>query len=241
MQIYSHKQSKKDSTTNLAIFLANKFIQVCFKSIKSFQTKTNQAKDKCVPFYNKMVTNQQLEDQKSSKLTNGNNLSHIDMPQFIFNKFEYLFKHAPFHTLQWLTSMSPKNKRLQTWLLDNMNIWVPQLLLNSKQSNIRFSTAILLANLVPNRYFRDLFTSNRNMLVPFRPNKLASVSLSTSSIESLTETKCEAKNIPFESEECKSILHKIIKYLLSLLDDVIKLSLTQLNGQSSLTDEQTDN
>ena len=158
----------------------------------------------------------------------------IDFTSIILDKLEFLINSAPYHTLQWLASICFANRRIQQWLLDNMGLWVKSCLINHKQTNIRFSTAILLANLVPNRMFRETFTSNRNMLIPFKPPpppnqqggaNLASNSTSNSSILSTLNQPAEL-NCEFDSVECKSVLHRIIKYLFSLMDEL---------GQSAAT------
>ncbi len=119
----------------------------------------------------------------------------------------------PYYALQWLASVSSFNKPIQTWLLDNMSTWVKPLLIGHKQTNVRFSAANLLANLVPNRLFRDSFNSNRNMLVPFKPLLAA-----TSNNNNNNNNRCNEINLDFDSMECKEVLHKIIMFLFSLID-----------------------
>ena len=151
----------------------------------------------------------------------------IDFTSIIIDRLELLITSAPYHTLQWLASVCYANKPIQEWLLDNMSFWVKQLLINHKQTNIRFSAAILLANLIPNRQFRETFTSNRNMLIPFKNQatnsllNLTSNSTSNSSVLSNSNNQTTTElNYDFESEECKKVLHRIIKYLFSLVEDL---------------------
>ena len=134
---------------------------------------------------------------------------------------------APHLTLQWLAPVSLSNRRIQTWLLDNMNIWVKKLLVFNKQTNVRYNAAILLVNLVPNRAFRETFTSNRNMLVPFKPPRSTNgISPNSSplpdSSTNLSQYTSLEMNYDFNSRECKQVLHQIIKFLFSFIDDISK-------------------
>lgn len=156
--------------------------------------------------------------------------SRVNFTPMIISRLELLFTLAPYNTLQWLASVCYANRPIQEWLLDNMSLWVKPLLVNHKQTNIRFSAAILLANLVPNRSFRETFTSNRNMLVPFNPssnnssNSLLNLTANNSpsnnsSVHSGYNQPAEL-NYDFDSENCKNILHRIIKYLFSIIDEL---------------------
>lgn len=151
--------------------------------------------------------------------------NNIDFTSIILDRLEMLINSAPYHSLQWLASVCYANKPIQEWLLNNMNIWVKPLLISHKQTNIRFSAAILLANLVPNRNFRETFTSSRNMLVPYKtPNSNNSLlnltSNSTSNSSLLSGYNQPELNYDFDSEECKKTLHTIIKYLFSIVEDL---------------------
>ena len=155
--------------------------------------------------------------------------NQIDFTPIIIDRLELLIESAPYHTLQWLASVCYANKSIQDWLLDNMSIWVKPLLIDQKQTNIRFSAAILLANLVPNRSFRETFTSNRNMLVPFKQpsgnnnnSSLLNMTANSTSNSSAMSTYNQTAdlNYEFESDECKKVLHRIMKYLFSIIEEL---------------------
>ena len=253
-----HANKKKNADA-----LAVKFVNMCCKSIKRLQEKNPSENDRCVPFFtilgNCTLASFEIE---AESLTEAGDFdmgidnesreagAHADCPncqecrsiktdftQLVINKIEFLLDCAPFHTLKWLASVCALNKRIQKWLLDNLSIWVKKLLVAHKQTNIRFSAANLLVSLVPNRLFRETFTSNRNMLVPFKPpsqssqnnvsiaeqlanQSSASLLNKSNSNSSLSSQNSSEQNFEFESAECKQVLHQIIKYLLSLIEDV---------------------
>lgn len=98
-----------------------------------------------------------------------------------------------------------------------------QLLVYSRHTNVRFSAAILLAHMVPNRQFRQMFTTNRNMQIPFRMQTRKKSESSESESEESSEESDEENNntnLEFDSPECKVILHRIIDYLLSSIEDI---------------------
>jgi len=104
-----------------------------------------------------------------------------------------------------------------------MNIWVKKLLVFNKQTNVRYNAAVLLVNFVPNRVFRESFASNRNMHVPFKIPRSNGISPSSSPHpESSSNSLNVENNYDFNSKECKQILHQIIKFLFSLIDDISK-------------------
>lgn len=242
---------------------AIRFIDMCCKSIKRIQERNTTENDRSIPFFNMLGNSCMglLEPGSSGQSTNisasTSNFSEIenedeavkkpsdcsscvscqedkiDFTPIIIDRLESLIESAPYHTLQWLASVCYANKRIQEWLLQNMSLWVKPTLINQKQTNIRFSAAILLANLVPNSAFRETFTSNRNMLVPFKQQNsgnnnnssllnTTSNSTSNSSVMSTCNQTTEL-NYEFESDECKKVLHQIIKYLFSIIEDLGQL------------------
>jgi len=213
---------------------------MCCRSIKRIQAKaTGGDNDRAIPFFNIFGNScmgllETSSDDVSSDRRHDFDQFNVDFTEIIINHLESLITTAPYHCLQWLASVCFSNKKIQTWLLDNMSLWVRLLLISHKQTNVRFSAAILLANLVPNRKFRETFTSNRNMLVPFKPvsqqnvnsgseTLLTNVNSASTSSSSLTETAAQTSNelnLDFESNECKQVLHRIIKFLFSIMDDL---------------------
>ena len=107
---------------------------------------------------------------------------------------------------------------MRHWLLEHLDDWCERFLVAQKQENVRFSAAVLLVSLVPNRAFREAFTGVRNMFMPFRA-PAQSQSSSSSSIEEPGE---DEMNLEFESDECKQVLHRIIKYLISIVGGLIR-------------------
>lgn len=246
---YSHTNPIKINKMSKKIHqFAERFVDMCCKSIKRIQEKNNTENDRSIAFFNmfgnncmglletynlpNMVSNEDLEEDEETHVKTGCSKclecqeNKLDFTLIIVDRLEYLLNSAPYHTLQWLASVCYANNKIQEWLLENMSLWVKPLLIHHKQTNIRFSAAILLANLIPNRNFRETFTSNRNMLVPFKNQNanssllnLASNSTSSSSIVSSYNQFSEL-NYEFDSEECKQVLHKIIKYLFSIMEDL---------------------
>jgi hypothetical protein len=166
-------------------------------------------------------------DSDSDSDSNNNNNNNNNMTHLVIERLEFLLECAPYHTLQWLGTACLTNRFIQRWLLDHMNIWVKRLLVIHRQTNVRFSAAILLVNLVPNRLFRETFTSNRNMLVPFKPPTPPSTP-STPELESAERTEL-LFNYDFHSQQCKSVLHQIIKFLFSIIDDITQFLFNDRN------------
>ena len=216
---------------------------MCCRSIKRIQAKASADNDRAITFFNTfgnscmgLLETPPTSDEPAPSCDNCQRCQqlNIDFTGIIISRLESLITAAPYHSLQWLASVCYANKQIQTWLLDNMSLWVRPLLISHKQTNVRFSAAILLANLVPNRKFRETFTSNRNMLVPFRsPSQqvvnngsgsllanLNSASTSSSSLAEVAGRATSELNVEFESEECKEVLHRIIKYLFSIVGEL---------------------
>lgn len=146
-----------------------KFVDMCVKSI-GLLTKKSSEPDKYMNFFNAIGTLLSLEtervcpDEIECALCENESL-RPDYCELVTQKLSDLLSSAPYYTLRWLAGVG--NARLELWLLDNMSAWVKQLLIDAKQTQVRFSAAVLLANLVPDRDFRHQFTSNRNMLAPY--------------------------------------------------------------------------
>jgi ubiquitin carboxyl-terminal hydrolase 34 len=139
-----------------------------------------------------------------------------------------IIEHSPYYALQWLCTLVSCNKPVHTWCLDNMDLWVKPYLINHKQTNIRFSASMLLANLVPNKQLRDTFTSNRNMFMPYKQQATLSSCNNNSNNNQPSETtdtmadNTDNDHSPFDldlnSVGCKRVLHTIIAYLLRFID-----------------------
>jgi hypothetical protein len=164
-----------------------------------------------------------------------------NLPNFtdlIISKLPTLLESAPYHGLQWLSTLVICNIKIHNWCLDNLKFWCKPYLIAHKQTNIRFTAAVLLANLVPNKIFRDSYSANRNMYIPFKPphqqyidnNEALSSSSSSSSSLTTTPTSTPSKqaattpatilNFDFNSSECKTILHKIIEHLFMYMNEL---------------------
>ncbi len=222
-----------------------KFIDMCCKSIKRLQSKNglsiaNSEQDRSMPFWHmlgnyscglleidhcdRLMQQQQQQNQEHQfkKVASSEDCPKcaecqeikVNFTEIIIDKLKYLIDATPYYALQWMASVSSFNKPIQQWLLDNMSVWVKPLLVAHKQTNVRFSAANLLANLVPNRVFRDSFNSNRNMLIPFKPATAAAA------VQSQQNSRCNEINFDFDSQECKSVVHKIIIFLFSLIDEL---------------------
>ncbi len=244
MRINACRHSHASHTNNAKnTRFASRFVDMCCRSIKRIQAKAGADNDRSIPFFNTFGNScmgllEALSASDEPKSTcddcQGCQQLNVDFTAILVSRLESLIACAPYHSLQWLASVCYANRQIQSWLLDNMGMWVRPLLVSHKQTNVRFSAAILLANLVPNRKFRETFTSNRNMLMPFRSSAsnnvssgsvsvLASVNSASTSSSSLAEVGGRSSpelNVEFESEECKEVLHRIIRFLFSIVDEL---------------------
>lgn len=230
----SHSVQEKEEEEKILKKLRNfatKFINMCIRAIRKLQTKQANENERCMPFFNALGSlflgkseRINLEDQNSintecTKCTTcvQDLEDRIDFVQLIIDRVKVLFDSAPYHTLQWLISVCGLNRKIEQWLLDNMSTWVRALLIDSKQTQIRFSAGILLVNLVPDRMFRQAFTSNRNMLLPYKIKQQNTTTTSADSSLS-DEANSNELNYSFDTPECKQVVQKIIKHLFSLIE-----------------------
>ena len=172
-----------------------KFLNMCCRSI-GLLAKKNAEPDKFMNFFNAISFLLKIEfervcaDDIECALCEQHSMSD-DYSQLVIEKLSDLLDLAPYFTLRWLAEL--RHTRLQLWLLDNMDVWLKRLLIDAKQTQVRFSAAVLIVNLVPDVDFRQEFTSNRNMLIPYRAES-----------SQLTE--------PF-----KQTINKIIRHLFSIM------------------------
>ncbi|CAF0722648.1 unnamed protein product [Brachionus calyciflorus] len=199
-----------------------KFIDMCVKSIEALN-KRNSDSDRHMNFFNSLsfllsfkhervcpdeiecvicenesVKKYTFESAKNDTLsisvkndTIDETLS-FDFSDLIIRRLKSLLDSTPYFTLQWLINLG--NVKIEEWLIENMSDWVKKLLIDAKQTQIRFSAAILLVNLIPDSDFKQEFTSNRNMLNPYK----------------LPE------NVDM-NENAKKTLNKILRHLFSLM------------------------
>jgi ubiquitin carboxyl-terminal hydrolase 34 len=121
-----------------------------------------------------------------------------------------IIDYSPYYALQWLCTLVSCNETVHVWCLANFDLWVKQYLVNNKQTNIRFSVSMLLANLVPNKHFRDTFTSNRNMFMPYRRPLQPD--------EAAVGDAANQFDLDLNDPGCRRVLHRIVTYLLTFID-----------------------
>lgn len=131
------------------------------------------------------------------------------------NKLDFLLHQCqPIFTLEWLCILAGQNVPINKWLLSNISSWVRDMLVVHRNMNVRYKTACLLAQLVPNRQFGHGYTHGRGLL-PFIPT-------STSPNIAQQSTLPPELNLGFETPECKSVsviicLIIVIKFLITRL------------------------
>ena len=186
-----------------------------------------EADDRCVPFYTMLGSLLVSSDDESVTETDtaagdyvlaliGLKFTDLIVAQLFF----LLIQCAPYHTLQWLVSVSSTNRQVEGWLLSNLERWTRELLIEHRHTNVRFSAALLLAQLVPNRAFRLIYSQNRNMLMPYNFSAGNKANLGS------LEPGCSELDLKFESEECKKVLKSFQRFIqvyrLSVLFKIIK-------------------
>jgi hypothetical protein len=197
---------------------ARKIVDMCCRSIQKMHEKLSgansgggsdrkpqtiklDADDRCVAFYSMMGMLLELSDEEQLKERRDQYLISLGahFTDLIVRKLFYLLMQCgAYYTLQWLVSICQQHRQISEWLLENMELWAKELLIEHKHTNVRYSAAVLLKQLVPNRAFQVVYSQNRNILLPFNPSiKLpANVEASDDSSE---------PNLSFDSVECKRV------------------------------------
>ena len=56
----------------------------------------------------------------------------VELTQVLLDCFQFLLETTAYHSLQWLTTICYTYRRVYIWLLDNIQLWVKQLLIAHK-------------------------------------------------------------------------------------------------------------
>ncbi|XP_066282190.1 ubiquitin carboxyl-terminal hydrolase 34-like isoform X3 [Branchiostoma lanceolatum] len=86
--------------------------------------------------------------------------------QLILNRIWDVTEYNPQQCFDWLAIQTPRNKLVHSWVLQSMETWAEMYLLASSNIRVRNSAGFLLASLVPNNHFRQMFRSARNLHSP---------------------------------------------------------------------------
>lgn len=177
--------------------LSSKVIDMIVGAIKKLHNEN------CAQFFN-ILGNASMGLLEYDSLEN----TKLEFTELIIHKLPILLENSSGYALQWLANLVTCKENVRQWMFENMKLWVKPYLIAHKQTNIRFNTAVLLANLIPNKAFREGYTSNRSMFMPFFKQ---------------TEVRSDegsSLNIDFNNSECKTILHTIIECLFGYINDV---------------------